>query len=87
VNEPDYIRAHIHSSNHREELVKSDLCGCFHCLEVYNPAEITDWIDEDENGIGLCALCPRCGIDSVIGSASGYPITKDFLRKMHQHWF
>lgn len=87
MNEPDYIRAHTHSSNHREELVKSDLCGCFYCLEVYNPAEITDWIDEDENGIGLCALCPRCGIDSVIGSASGYAITKDFLRKMHQHWF
>lgn len=85
--EPDYISAHKHSSHHREELIKSDVCGCFYCLEIYSPAEITDWVDEDENGIGTCALCTKCGIDSVIGSASGYPITKDFLRKMHLHWF
>jgi hypothetical protein len=85
--EPDYIRAHKHSSNHREELKKSDLCGCFYCLEIYSPAEIEDWIDEDENGTGTCALCAKCGIDSVIGSASSYPITKEFLGKMHLHWF
>jgi hypothetical protein len=85
--EPDHIRAHAHSSNHREELASSDVCGCFYCIEIYSPAEITDWVDEDENGIGSCALCAKCGIDSVIGSASGYPITEDFLRKMHLHWF
>jgi hypothetical protein len=75
--EPDYIRAHEHSSNHREELMRSDLCGCFYCLNVYSPSQITDWVDEDEDGIGQCALCAKCGIDSVIGSASGYPITED----------
>jgi len=85
--EPDHVRAHKHSSNHREELLQSDLCGCFYCLKIYPPEGISDWIDEDENGMGTCALCPRCGIDSVIGSASGYPITEDFLRKMHVHWF
>ena len=85
--EPDYIREHEHSSNHREELIRSDLCVCFYCLEVYSPSEITDWVDEDEHGVGQCALCAKCGIDSVIGSASGYPITKDFLRTMHLHWF
>jgi hypothetical protein len=85
--EPDYIRAHEHSSKHREELMKSDVCGCFYCLKIYRPAEVTDWIDEDENGTGTCALCPRCGIDSVIGSASGYPVTEEFLRKMKRYWF
>jgi hypothetical protein len=33
------------------------------------------------------ALSPECGIDSVIGSASGYPVTLDFLRRMQEHWF
>ena len=33
------------------------------------------------------ALCPKCEIDSVIGSASEFPITKDFLERMHAHWF
>ena len=87
MEEPDYIRAHEHSSRHREELLSSESCGCFYCLEIYGPLEITDWIDEDQNGIGSCALCPKCGIDSVIGSASGFPVTGEFLGKMRLHWF
>ncbi|MET0753785.1 MAG: hypothetical protein ABWZ66_10450 [Pyrinomonadaceae bacterium] len=76
------IAAHKHSSNHRKELILSDICGCFYCLEIYSPHEIEDWIDE-----GKCALCAKCGIDSVIGSKSDFPITKDFLSKMHKYWF
>jgi len=83
----DHIAAHKHSSGHPDELQNSDVCGCFYCLEIYNPIEILDWVDEDESGVGQCALCPRCGIDAVIGSASGYPITKEFLQKMHDYWF
>ena len=67
--------------------MKSDVCGCFYCLKTYGPAEITEWVDEYETGMGTCAVCPKCGIDSVIGSASGYPITEEFLKKMHLHWF
>ena len=36
---------------------------------------------------GQSALCPRCGIDSVIGADSGYPITVEFLTRMKEHWF
>ena len=32
-------------------------------------------------------ICPKCGIDSVIGSASGYPIEHSFLMKMREFWF
>ena len=87
MNEPDYIRAHKHSSRHREELMSSENCGCFYCLEIYNPQEITEWVYKNESRVGQCALCPKCGIDSVIGSASGYPITKEFLQEMYAHWF
>jgi hypothetical protein len=85
--EPDHVRAHKHSTHHRAELMRSELCGCFYCLEIYSPMMIEDWIDEDENGVGSCALCAKCGIDSVIGSASGYPITREFLQTMHLYWF
>jgi hypothetical protein len=73
--EPDYVRAHKHSSEHRDEVTRSERVGCFYCLKIYAPGEIAEWVDEDEVGMGRCALCPRCGIDSVIGSASGYPGT------------
>jgi hypothetical protein len=33
------------------------------------------------------ALCPHCGIDSVIGDASGYEISPTFLARMHEAWF
>lgn len=78
----DHIRAHVWCCNHRQTLRESTLCGCFYCLEVFPPSELEDWV-----GDGDTALCPRCGIDSVIGSASGYPIEREFLKKMHDYWF
>ncbi len=42
------------------------------------PREIAEWIDEDAEGVGHRALCPDCGIDSVIGSLSGFPIEVSF---------
>jgi len=32
-------------------------------------------------------MCPRCGIDSVLGSASGFSLSRDFLNRMHHYWF
>ena len=83
----DYTQAHKHSSLHRQELLNSDNCGCFYCLSIFKPNKIEEWIDEDNDNIGQTALCPKCGIDSIIGSKSGFPITKDFLNKMKTYWF
>ena len=88
----DHIEAHKGSIRHRRLILSSELCGCFHCLAIFPPSEITDWIDERQDeteidDVGQTAICPRCGIDSVIGSNSGYPTTKDFLKRMHDHWF
>ena len=79
--------AHQHSDNHREEILQSELCGCFYCLRIFSPSKIIEWVDEDENEIGQTALCPYCDIDSVIGDKSGYSITKEFLSNMNQVWF
>jgi hypothetical protein len=32
-------------------------------------------------------MCPRCGIDSVLGDRSGFPISAEFLGEMHRYWF
>lgn len=79
---PDPIAAHKRSIRHRAEIEASTICGCFYCLATFPPSEIAEWIDD-----GQTALCPRCPVDSVIGSASGYPITPEFLSRMHEHWF
>ena len=77
--------AHKHSSNHYNEIYQSKLCGCFYCLEIYSPNKIKQWIKENKEN--KTALCPNCGIDSVIGSQSLYPITKEFLQAMKDRWF
>ena len=80
--------AHRFSCNHKPELEKDEICGCFYCLEIFNPKEITEWIIVNNNADRRgTALCPYCGIDSVIGASSGYPITKSFLREMKKMWF
>ena len=33
------------------------------------------------------AICPKCGIDSVIGDVSGFPIEPTFLSVMRDFWF
>lgn len=83
---PDIIKAHEHSDHHRDELFNSEICGCFYCLATFKPDEIEEWTNEFD-GAEVTALCPHCGIDSVIGSASGYPITHEFLSQMYEYWF
>lgn len=76
-------KAHPHCSKHKAEVQSSRVCGCFYCLKTFPPSDIKEWIDRGET-----ALCPKCGIDSVIGSGSGFPITDPkFLRRMHDRWF
>jgi hypothetical protein len=76
--------AHKHCTNNRSEIEASTVCGCFYCLYTFTPAEIDEWIDND---LEEFPTCPSCGIDSVIGDASGYPIGKDFLSEMNKYWF
>ena len=79
----DITQAHKYSSNNRFLLLTDEVCGCFYCATIFRPEEISEWIDES----GCTAICPHCGIDSVIGESSGYPITKEFLVKMRLYWF
>lgn len=85
---PDLVAAHKFSSWHRGVLsAEGVVCGCFHCCKSFSFSDIEEWIDEDESGVGQTAMCPMCGIDSVIGSCSGYPVTREFLEEMRTLWF
>ena len=82
----DLEEANKHTLFHREELMQSETCGCFQCGAIFKPDEIKEW-EYEKKGVGTTALCPNCGMDTVVGSASGYPINEDFLTQMHQRWF
>jgi len=75
--------AHKHSIRHKTEVLQSENCSCFYCLKTFLPTEIVEWTDEEQT-----ALCPNCGIDSVIGDKSNYLITEiGFLTQMNRYWF
>ena len=82
----DVRKAHEHSMGHRDEIMRSKICGCFYCFATFPPNAIAEWVDEIK-GVGQTALCPWCSIDSVMGDRSGYPITAAFLKSMNAFWF
>ena len=82
-SQDDLFLAHKKSMNNKPFLQNDTVCGCFYCLKIYSPKEITEWV-EDTDGT---ALCPYCGIDSVVGESAGYPITEEFLTQMNKQWF
>ena len=73
-----------HSLGNKEEIMKSNKCGCYYSLTIFSPTEFgeDDWIDGENT-----ALCPHCMVDSVIGDASGYAITKELLEKLKKRSF
>lgn len=82
----DILKAHRQSSGHRAEIAASTTCGCFYCCSIFPSKGIEEWVDEVD-GVGQTALCPRCGVDSVIGDRSGFPIAAEFLGRMKARWF
>ena len=58
----------LHHSTFRNEkqIQSSTNCGCFYCKSIYPASEVNEWCDNDGRG-DKTALCPKCGIDSVLG--------------------
>lgn len=79
--EREASRLHRHTRANRTELEASEVCGCIACERIYFPSEIVRWVNEET------ALCPHCGVDAVVGSASGIPIMPGVLRRAHERWF
>ena len=77
----DLKAAHKRCTKHRSELMKTATCGCFYCLETFPAVEVEKYTYPDD------ALCPKCGIDSVLADKSGLPLTREFLTAMYDHWF
>ena len=80
-SETELKRAHKHSIYHHQQ-IKNSRCGCFYCLKTFEYSDIHEWTDNDTT-----ALCPICGIDTVIGDTSGFPIHQEFLQAMHKYYF
>jgi hypothetical protein len=73
-----------HSIRNEESILKSDFCGCFHCISIFPVADVKEMVVE-KDGVKT-VICPICGIDSVIGNAS-LEITAEILEALNEHFF
>ena len=63
-----------------EAVIKaSTVCGCFSCEMIFPANTVSHWVTDIGNGEEATALCPCCTMDTVIGDASGFPVTREFL--------
>ena len=88
LREDHWLRlAHKRSIYHRAQIEASSICGCFYCLQMFKPDQIEEWTDTSKPEPEQTALCPHCGIDSVIGDKSEFAITAELLTEMKRNWF
>ena len=83
----DALKAvYSHSIRNEESINNSDFCGCFHCISIFPVADVklSDLIIEKDGH--RTAICPICGIDSVLGDAS-VEITAELLEAMNEYYF
>ena len=75
---------HSHTIRNRKEIDQSEYCHCISCCKSYPSPIIMNFI---KDGDSETALCPYCGIDAVIGDASGLEINQEILTKLNKRWF
>lgn len=78
MNEAEAQRIAARSFQNCEQVTAAPACGCFYCLATFPGGEIHTWVDD-----GQTALCPRCGIDSVLADV----IDDATLRTLYHHRF
>ncbi|MCH5180839.1 MAG: hypothetical protein J1F32_06475 [Erysipelotrichales bacterium] len=75
-------KLHAYSSNNKELIDRSNKCYCFHCKSELDSKDVHDYIDE-----GKTALCPKCGIDSIIPDSIDEEINEIIIVEMNNYWF
>jgi TPR repeat protein len=78
--DPKLIEIYKHSSNNEIEILHSKEASCFFCRQNYSARKVNDWINDER---GVTAICPECGMDAVIGDASGVNLDKTLLKDMN----
>jgi hypothetical protein len=61
----------------KENVLAAKICGCYHCMAIFEPKEIKEWTDKNQT-----ALCPFCNVDAILPN-----LNKDTLHKLNTYWF
>jgi uncharacterized CHY-type Zn-finger protein len=75
-------RCHAYTTNYDVLILNTQICGCFYCCQFFISDTIKEFVHDN-----TAALCPLCGIDTVIPLTCYSDMTKEFLEEMRLYWF
>ena len=82
--EEKYYNLHRLTSRN-EEILRDKKCICIYCKNEFDYKEIDDYVADSD---GLTAICPKCGIDSVLPKEyDGYTVTKEDIDLLNKEYF
>ena len=83
MTEQELEELHKHCNGNRRAIKQGAKAGCFYCLEIFPKEDVDEFDDRDT------AICPKCGIDSVLSQSvfSSLGELKKALRPMQDRWF
>ena len=69
------------SFHNKTSLQEAGKVACYNCCEKFNFEKVKDFTDN-----GLTAICPECGVDSLIPDQDG-DLSNEFLKECSEYWF
>lgn len=75
-----------HARGNDLSVKRSTHCACYCCEHQFDAKKVVEWTPEDRDG-KINAICPNCGVDSVIGDASGIAINEPLLTALNERYF
>lgn len=79
-------RLHRYCNFNRDLIKKSKKCYCFYCKNTIDAEDMLKPTVQYIDG-GRTAICPKCGIDSILPDAIDEEITKEIINDMYEYWF
>jgi hypothetical protein len=71
------------SENNKVAIAYSSMCGCYYCNRTFKASDVKDYVGRRDR-----ALCPLCGIDSVVPDETMPEATDvEWLAKQYEYWF
>lgn len=79
------MQLHLQTIGNADRVKRAGQCGCFHCMNRFPAAEVQRFLPEKDGG--STALCPRCGVDSVLSDQDTAALTDELIAEMNRRFF
>ncbi len=85
LNEKQLQSFYARTKNNDREILNSDQCSCIFCRQTYSARDINDWVSNEDGTLN--AICPICGMETVIGDRKQGKISHEDLKEINLRFF